>query len=230
MEVTGASSSQPPRWLFRKRKVVLSEQQMIGGETSLEGVVYEDLSLSKKRKSSGRFKMKSRKFNRNLRPRSESLSPGMTDFDPEYVLGGDDEAREIVEIDEDIPRRSARCCKLSQKIIQIKKERQEETDYNEDAAKLVKNRKRYHLVEINNINDEINERAEELPAGIRRSSRTSKPTKEIMNFRKELEDDNTGVERRSRYLFKSRNCTCLLNAVLKQLGPLRKLQLIQNRG
>ena len=40
-----------------------------------------------------------------------------------------------VEIDVDTPGRSARCSKLSQKVIQIKKERQEETDHHdvEDA-------------------------------------------------------------------------------------------------
>ena len=142
MEMTGASSPQQPRWLFRKRKVVLYDQEMINGERSLEGVLDEDLSLSKKRWSSRRLKIKSRKLIRNLRPSSESVSPGSTDSDPEYMLGGDDEAREIVEIDEATPRRSARYSKLSQKIIQIKKERREETDHHEDSAKLVKNRKR----------------------------------------------------------------------------------------
>ena len=142
---------------------------------------------------------------RNLRLRSESASPGITDSDPEYMMGGDDTVRKIVEIDEDTPRRSARCSKLSQKFIQIKKERQEQTDdHHEDAAKLVKKRKKYPHVEINNINEEINERAEEIPAGLRRSSRNSKPTKEIMNFRKELEDDNTNIMKRSSYLQKSK--------------------------
>jgi len=203
MEVTGTSSPQQPRLLFRKRKIVLYDQEMINGEKSMEGVVDEDLSLSKRTKSSGRLKIKSRKLMRNLRPRTEFVGPGSTDSDPEYMRGGNDEARMFVEIDEATPRRSARCCKLSWKIIQIKKERQE-TDLHEDAAKLVKNRKKYHLVEINNITREIYERAEEIPAGLRRSSRICKPTKEIMNFRKEHKDDNTDVESRRSYLHKSK--------------------------
>merc|ERR1719470_288885 len=41
---------------------------------------------------------------------------------------------------------------------------------------------------------------EEIPTGLRRNSRTSKPTKEIVNCREELKDDNIGVKRRGSYL------------------------------
>jgi len=85
-------------------------------------------------------------------------------------------------------------------MIQIKKEMQEETEQQEEAIKLVKKRKTYPHVEINNDNANINERPEEIPAGLRRSSRTSKPIKEMVNCREELKDDNIGVKRRGSYL------------------------------
>jgi len=202
MEVTGALPLQQPRWL-RKRKVVLYYKELIIGETSLEGGVDEDLRLSKKRKGSVRLKMKSKKLIRNLRSSRESVTPESTDSDPEFMPGGYDTASEIVEIDETTPRRSARCCKLSQKIIQIKKERQEGINRQEDAAKLVKKGRRYPQIAINTISNETDRGLREIPDGLRRSARTSKPTEEILKFRKELEEDNTGVIRRDSYPYKS---------------------------
>jgi len=206
MEVTGALSPRQPRWILRKRKVVLYDQEMIVGE----GVRDENLWLFKKRKSSGRLKIKAKKLIRNLRQSSKPVIPGNMDNDPGY----DDTVRETVEIDETTPRRSARCCKLSQKMIQIKKEMQEETEQQEEAIKLVKKRKTYPQVEMNKNNDKINERPEEIPTGLRRSSRTSKPTKEIVNCREELKDDNIGVKRRGRYLHRSKKLNLIENASL----------------
>ena len=65
--------SQQPRWKLRKRKVVLYDQEMIDGDTSVEGLVDEDLWLSRKRKGSGNQSIKSRKLTRKLRPRCKSV-------------------------------------------------------------------------------------------------------------------------------------------------------------
>ena len=198
--------SEQPRWKLRKRKVVLYDQEMIDGDTSMEGLVDEDLWLSRKRKGS--------KLMKKLRPRCKSASSGTLTAvvdapDPEYMPAGrKDDGKKIVEINEATPRRSARCCKLSKKMIQIKEERQEETDNKKDVSQPVEKRKRMSKVKTHKNNHQI---IEETCDGLMRSSRIRKPTTEILNFRKELKDDvyeledgDINVERSSSYLQKSK--------------------------
>ena len=73
-----------------------------------------------------------------------------------------------------------------------------------------------YKVKSHNHNHEI---IQETHEGLRRSSRIRKPTKEILNYRKELKDDvyefeegDINFERSSSYLLKS-NQTCLIDQV-----------------
>merc|ERR1719318_563990 len=137
LETQEQGSEQQSRWELRKRKVVLYDQEMIDGDTSMEGLVDENMWLSKKRN------IKSRKFMRKVRPRGKSASSGnlaanVVAPDPEYIPKRKDHEKKIIKINEATPRRSARCCKLSKKMIQIKEEMREETDHKKDGHSVEK--------------------------------------------------------------------------------------------
>merc|ERR1719318_1057754 len=190
LETQEQGSEQQSRWELRKRKVVLYDQEMIDGDTSMEGLVDENMWLSKKRN------IKSRKFMRKVRPRGKSASSGnlaanVVAPDPEYIPKRKDHEKKIIEINEATPRRSARCCKLSKKMIQIKEEMREETDHKKDVGHCVEKGNRVTKVKTYNNNIEIIQKTCD---GLRRSSRIKKSTKEILNYRKELQDGVYGVE------------------------------------
>merc|ERR1719318_573242 len=207
LETQKQGSEQQSRWELRKRKVVLYDQEMIDGDTSMEGLVDENMWLSKKRN------IKSRKLIRKLRPRGKSASSGnlaanLVTPDPEYIPKRKDHEKKIIEINEATPRRSARCCKLSKIMIQIKEEMQEETDQKKDVGHSVEKGNRVTKVKTYNNNIEIIQKTCD---GLRRSSRIKKSTKEILNYRKELkdgvygvEDDDSDVESSGSYLQKSK--------------------------
>jgi len=217
---------------------VLYDQDMIDGDTSLEGLVDDGVFLSKTAKNSdgtaetGQIqRVKTRFSKRN----GSYVKPNFGHSDlPNRALGGGkqqtgglgrevgrnrNQAREHdlhsgqqrrsanrpekITIDNDTPRRSARCPKPSEKMIQIKKELQEETDSSEsdEDFKVVKNsvkgRKIIVKVELQDVDNKTRiadaktqNDPKKLVYGLRRSSRISKPTKEILEFRKATNDED----------------------------------------
>merc|ERR1719318_1601690 len=208
LETRKQGSEQQERWKLRKRKVVLYDREMIDGDTSMEGLVDENMWLSKKRN------IKSRKLMRKPRPRGKSsassgnLAANLVAPDPEYVPKRKDHDKNMIEINEATPKRSARCCKLSKKMIQIKEETEEETDHMKDVGHSVEKGNRVIKDKTYNNNIEIIQKTCD---GLRRSSRRKKSTKEILNYRKELkdgvygvEDGDSNVESSGNYLHKSK--------------------------
>jgi len=217
---------------------VLYDQDMIDGDTSLEGLVDDGVFLSKTAKNSdgtaetGQIqRVKTRFSKRN----GSYVKPNFGHSDlPNRALGGGKQqtgglGREVgrnrkqarehdlhsgqqrrsanrpekITIDNNTPRRSARCPKPSEKMIQIKKELQEETDSSEsdEDFKVVKNsvkgRKIIVKVELQDVDNKTRiadaktqNNPKKLVYGLRRSSRISKPTKEILEFRKATNDED----------------------------------------
>eukprot|EP00092_Neocalanus_flemingeri_P102601 GFUD01131242.1.p1 GENE.GFUD01131242.1~~GFUD01131242.1.p1 ORF type:complete len:583 (+),score=171.20 GFUD01131242.1:51-1799(+) len=232
MDSAGEIPSQSRRSL-RKKSSVLYDQDMIDGDTSMEGLVddeeevlskgekavvetghridktveptgklspgHDNLSTAKRslvrgKHQTGRFKRESVKKNhkqtskRNLhcRKKGKVISPESIER-PFYHI-----------IDEDTPRRSARCTKPSKKMIQIKKELQEVNDCDKEfedlqivrkstGKRILKCRVPYdnHKTRLGDKTQCLKiSKPEKLVSHIRRSPRISKPTRQARELRK----------------------------------------------
>ena len=225
---------------------MLYDQDMIDGDTSLEGLVDEEVFLlntennSNGTKKTGQIQRVKTRFSKRNRS-YDKLNFGHNDL-PIRALGGGkqltgglgrdvgrnrNQAREHdlqrgqqrkianrpqkITIDNDTPRRSARCPKPSEKMIQIKKELQEETDSGEsdEDFQVVKNsvKERKFIIEVELQGDDktrivdkskTKNDPKKLVCGLRRSSRITKPTKEILEFRKAVNDEDVNKFVRTR--------------------------------